>query len=119
MEEDEARSLQWRLPPVCYVRLQQASSQSHRQYCAHTTLLLPTLSGWEEQLEMLEPDARAGAPVDPEALVAMKKSFDIVQHVNIHEDIPGLLRVLMRHASGRRVARARQKPAWVLPSAPH
>jgi hypothetical protein len=63
---------------------------------------------------MLEPDARAGAPVDPESLVAMKKSFDIVQHVNIHEDIPGLLRVLMRHASGRRVARARAC-AWCSP----
>lgn len=53
---------------------------------------------------MLEPDARAGPPVDKEALSALKRDFDIADHVMIHEGIPGMLRVMMRHGSERRVA---------------
>ena len=50
---------------------------------------------------MLEPDARAGPPVDPDALLAMKRDFDVEGHVAIDESIPGLLRVGLKHGSGR------------------
>jgi hypothetical protein len=50
---------------------------------------------------MLEPDARAGPPVDPDALLALKRDFDVENHIAIDESIPGLLRVGLKHGSGR------------------
>lgn len=50
---------------------------------------------------MLEPDARAGPAVDPDAFLALKRHFDVEGHVVLDESVPGLLRVMLRHASGR------------------
>ena len=60
-------------------------------------------SGRAEQVEMLEADARAGPPVDQEALHACRHDFTVPKHVLVHETIPGMPLVMLRHANGRRV----------------